>query len=80
MKHSFKTTGTCSKNINFDLEDGTIHNLSFDNGCEGNLRALSILAEGMDAKELVEKLKGLKCGKRSTSCADQFAKAIEQFS
>jgi len=80
MKHSYETTGTCSKRINFELEDGKIHGLSFENGCNGNLKALGILTEGMDAAELVRKLKGLKCGNRDTSCADQLARAVEQFS
>jgi uncharacterized protein (TIGR03905 family) len=78
MKYSYKTTGTCSTRIDFELADGKIHKLSFEDGCNGNLKALGILAEGMDAVELARKLKGLKCGKRNTSCADQLAGAIEQ--
>ena len=80
MKYSYETTGTCSSRIDFELEDGKIHRLSFEDGCNGNLKALGILAEGMDAAELARKLKGLKCGERGTSCADQLARAIERFS
>ena len=79
MTYSYETSGTCSSRINFELSDGKIHRLSFENGCNGNLKALGILAEGMDAAELARKLKGLKCGGRDTSCADQLARAIEQF-
>ena len=75
----YKTSGTCSTNIRFDLRDGRVHSLSFEDGCDGNLKALGILAEGMDAAELVKKFKGLRCGRRKTSCADQLAKAIERF-
>ena len=77
MKHSYKTTGTCSSRIDFELEDGKIHRLSFVNGCNGNLKAIGILAEGMDAAEVARKLKGVECGGRGTSCADQLARAIE---
>ena len=80
MKYSYETNGTCSSRIDFELEDGKIHRLSFEDGCNGNLKALGILTEGMDAAELARKLKGLRCGQRSTSCADQLARAIEHFS
>jgi len=73
----YKTKGTCSSKIHFELKDGKVHDISFEDGCNGNLKALSILAEGMDAKELVSKLKGLQCGKRKTSCSDQLACAVE---
>jgi uncharacterized protein (TIGR03905 family) len=76
--HNYKTNGTCSSEINFDLRDGKVHAVSFEGGCNGNLKALSILAEGMDAQELVKKLKGVRCGKRDTSCADQLATGILQ--
>jgi uncharacterized protein (TIGR03905 family) len=79
MTYSYETNGTCSSRIDFELEDGKIHRLSFEDGCNGNLKALGILAEGMDAAELARKLKGLKCGQRDTSCADQLARAIERF-
>jgi uncharacterized protein (TIGR03905 family) len=77
--HEYKTSGTCAAKICFDLSEEKIHNISFEDGCDGNLKALGILAEGMDAKELVKKLKGLRCGRRKTSCADQLARAVEQF-
>jgi uncharacterized protein (TIGR03905 family) len=76
--HTYETNGTCSSEINFDLREGKVHSVSFEGGCNGNLKALSILAEGMDAQELVKKLKGVQCGKRGTSCADQLATGILQ--
>jgi len=62
--------------IRFDIKDGKIKSLSFENGCDGNLKALSILLEGMDAAEAAKKLKGLDCDSRGTSCADQLSLAI----
>jgi uncharacterized protein (TIGR03905 family) len=76
--YTYKTNGTCSSEINFDLRDGKVHSVSFEGGCNGNLKALSILVEGMDAQELVKKLKGVRCGKRETSCSDQLATGILQ--
>ena len=76
--HEYKTKGTCSKKINFELRDGKVHSVSFEDGCDGNLKALGILVEGMEAGELIQKLKGLRCGRKKTSCADQLAMAVEQ--
>jgi uncharacterized protein (TIGR03905 family) len=72
----YKTSGTCSSKIHFELRDGKVHSVSFEDGCDGNLKALGILVEGMDAGELVKKLKGLRCGGKKTSCADQLAAAV----
>ena len=72
----YNTKGTCSKKIQFELREGKVHSVSFENGCEGNLKALGLLVEGMDAGELVAKLKGLQCGTKKTSCADQLATAV----
>jgi uncharacterized protein (TIGR03905 family) len=74
----YKTKGTCSKKINFELLDGKVRSVSFENGCDGNLKALGVLVEGMDAAELVKKLQGLRCGRKETSCADQLAAAVAQ--
>jgi len=73
-----KTSGTCSTKIYFDIKDGKVGGISFENGCDGNLKALSVLAEGMDADELIAKLRGIRCGSKKTSCADQLALAIER--
>ncbi|MCL1958909.1 MAG: TIGR03905 family TSCPD domain-containing protein [Spirochaetes bacterium] len=75
--YEYYTKGTCSKKIRFEIENGKLHSVSFEDGCNGNLKALGILVEGMDARETAQKLKGLCCGKRGTSCGDQLARAIE---
>jgi uncharacterized protein (TIGR03905 family) len=75
----YKTKGTCSSKITFSVEDEKIRSVSFKDGCEGNLKALSVLVEGMDGRELIKRLKGIQCGKRETSCADQLAQAVDKF-
>lgn len=78
MKHTYKTRGTCATQITFEIEDGILHNVSFTNGCNGNLKAISKLTEGKDAKEIAELLKGNTCHTKGTSCADQLSRAIEE--
>lgn len=76
--YRFNTKKVCCRQVRFDLEDGEIHNVQFlGGGCEGNLRALSTLLEGSDARKTMETLRGTPCGKRGTSCSDQLAMAIE---
>lgn len=75
---TYKTSGTCSQLINFDLVDGTVSNVSFVGGCNGNLQGIGKLVEGMKAEDVINRLKGIKCGMRPTSCPDQFAKALEE--
>ena len=75
----YEPTGVCATRIRFDINNGKIHSLSFEDGCDGNLKALGILLEGMDAGEAVEKLKGIDCDDRGTSCADQLALAILKY-
>jgi uncharacterized protein (TIGR03905 family) len=74
----YTTRGTCSSKIKFDIRDGKVYSVSFEDGCNGNLKALSILVEGMAVSELVEKLRGIDCGGRGTSCSDQLARAVAQ--
>ena len=76
--YEYKPKKTCSTNIRFDIIYNKLHSVYFEDGCEGNLKALGILVEGMDAGEAAEKLKGITCGKKGTSCADQLSKAIEE--
>lgn len=73
----YKTSGTCSQMISYDLEDGIVKNVSFLGGCNGNLKGIGSLVEGMKAEDVIEKLKGIKCGMKSTSCPDQLARALE---
>lgn len=77
MTHTFRPRGVCSISIKFDLNDGIISNVSFIGGCDGNLKAISKLVNGMEAKRVIEILKGNNCRNRGTSCADQLAIAIE---
>ena len=79
MKHyTYKTSGTCSTEINFDIEDNKIYNLTFTNGCNGNLKGIASLVEGQDKDEVIKKIKGIKCGFKNTSCPDQLSKALEK--
>ena len=76
----YEPEGVCSTKIKFDISEGRIHNISFEDGCEGNLKAISILLENMETGELIKKLKGVQCEDRGTSCADQLARAVEKYS
>ena len=78
MSFTYKTKGTCSQVITFDInDDGNLENVSFTGGCNGNLKAISRLVQGRNAKDVADMLRGNTCGPRSTSCADQLAQAIE---
>ena len=77
MEFQYKTKGTCSQLIQFELDGNVVHNVRFIGGCNGNLKAVSILVEGMTVEEIEEKLKGNTCGFRNTSCADQLAIAVK---
>jgi len=78
MRHTFRTRGVCATTINFDLEDGIVSDVSFVGGCNGNLKAISRLVEGMEAEKVIEILSGNTCGFKKTSCADQFAIALSE--
>jgi len=77
--YSYKTKGVCSKNIDFEIVDNKITEIGFTGGCAGNLLGISTLVKGMDVQEAIKKLKGIKCGDKSTSCPDQLALALEEF-
>lgn len=78
MKYNYKTKGTCSRSIQFELNNGIISNVSFEGGCNGNLKGISALAEGKKAEDVIESLRGIRCGFKSTSCPDQLAKALTE--
>lgn len=78
MEYVYKTSGTCSTEIRFDINDDIITNIRFTNGCNGNLKAISKLLEGKSVDYIEEKLLGNLCGMRNTSCADQLAKAVRE--
>ncbi len=76
---TFKTEGTCASHIHFDIEDGKVVALQFQGGCPGNAIGLSSIAKGMDIDELIEKVRGIKCGNKHTSCPDQLAMALTEW-
>ena len=78
MEYVYKTSGTCSTEIRFDINDDIITNIRFTNGCNGNLKAISKLLEGKTVDYIEDKLLGNLCGNRGTSCADQLAKAVRE--
>ena len=75
MTYTYKTSGTCSSRIDFSLEDGRLHNVTFTGGCNGNLKAIPKLVQGLTVEQVEEKLSGISCSGRPTSCGDQLAKA-----
>lgn len=74
--YDYKTENTCSQLISLDLDGDVVHNVKFTGGCNGNLKAIPILIEGMTVGEVSQKLSGVICGRRPTSCADQLARAV----
>lgn len=79
MKYEYKPVGVCSKKFVIEIEDGVIKNLEIIGGCPGNTIGISHLVKGMKVDEAIEKLKGIKCGFKGTSCPDQIALALEEF-
>ena len=77
---TYKTKGTCSRSIEFDVENGILQNVRFKDGCDGNLQGLSNLVKGMKIEDVIERLRGIDCGGKGTSCPDQLSKALEAFS
>lgn len=78
MKYTYKTKGTCSREITFELEDGIVKDVSFFGGCNGNLQGISKLVEGEKAEDVIARLEGIKCGFKQTSCPDQLAAALKE--
>lgn len=77
MDYQYNPRGVCSRSIRFSIRDGKLHDVSFVGGCNGNLKAIGKLVEGMPAEEYIRILKGNTCGMRPTSCTDQLARAVE---
>ena len=78
MTYNFRTKGVCSQKITFNLENGIVSDVSFYGGCNGNLKGIAKLVEGMKAEDVIEKIKGTTCGFKRTSCPDQLATAHEE--
>ncbi len=78
MEYSYTPKGVCSRKINFEIEDGIVRNIRFAGGCSGNTQGVCRLAEGMKAEDIVNRLSGIRCGFKGTSCPDQLAKAVAE--
>ena len=74
---TYKTSGTCSQQLLFDIQDGKLKDVQFIGGCNGNLKGNSSLVEGMDVDEVIARLEGTTCGSKATSCPDQLAQALK---
>ena len=77
MEYRYKTHGTCSREIAFEVEDGKVKNVQFFGGCNGNLKGIGALVEGMEVAEVIRRVEGIRCGMKSTSCPDQLAQALK---
>ena len=77
MYFEYKTRGTCSRAIQFEVENNTLKNVNYIGGCHGNLQGIAALVEGMNVDEVISRVKGIRCGMKVTSCPDQLAKALE---
>ena len=77
MKFEYKTKGTCSQMIFFEVEDHKIHNVEYMGGCNGNLQGIGRLVEGMDIDDVIRRIEGIRCGGKPTSCPDQLATALK---
>lgn len=78
MAYHYRTKGVCARNITFDIVDGTVTNVTFDGGCNGNTQGLSRLIEGMSVEEAIRRMEGIRCGFKNTSCPDQLAQALKE--
>ncbi len=78
MRYTYKTNGTCSRAINFDVNEGIVSNVEFVGGCSGNTKGISALVEGMRVEDVIDRLKSIKCGFKTTSCPDQLAIALSK--
>ena len=78
MQYEYKTKGTCSQRIFFEIEDGKLKNVQFLGGCNGNLKGICALVEGMDVEEVISRVQGIHCGMKPTSCPDQLATALKE--
>lgn len=77
MKYQYLTTGTCSRIIDFEVENGIVKDVIFTGGCHGNLQGIGALVKGMKIEDVISKLEGIRCREKSTSCPDQLAQALK---
>lgn len=76
MHYEYIPRGVCSRKIAFDIEDGKLRNVTYEGGCNGNLKGIGALVEGMDVNECISRISGIRCGMKRTSCPDQLAQAL----
>lgn len=79
MEATYITKGTCSRKIHFTVEDNKLKSLSFEGGCNGNLKGIAALCIGMDIDEIIDRLESITCGFKPTSCPDQLAQALKEY-
>ncbi len=77
QEYNYKTKGVCSKRIQFAVEKGVLAKVRFESGCDGNLQGISRLVEGMTVAEVIQRLQGIRCNGKNTSCPDQLARALQ---
>ncbi|MBQ2785568.1 MAG: TIGR03905 family TSCPD domain-containing protein [Oscillospiraceae bacterium] len=78
MQFEHQNKGTCSRSVLFDIEDGKVKNVQYFGGCNGNLKGIGALVEGMEVDEAIRRLEGIQCGMKATSCPDQLAQALKE--
>ena len=78
MKYHYKTSGTCSRGIEIEINNGIISSVSFNGGCHGNTQGIASLVAGMAPQQVIDRLGGIQCGAKGTSCPDQLAKALQE--
>ena len=78
MQYEYKTKGTCSQRIFFEIEDGILKSVQFVGGCNGSLQGISSLVDGMAVQDVISKIEGIRCGMKPTSCPDQLAAALKE--
>ncbi len=77
--YQYNTQGVCARSIYFEVDEGKVRNVSFLGGCNGNLKGIGALVEGMDIDEIITRLEGITCGSKKTSCPDQLARALKAY-
>ena len=78
MVYTYRTHGTCSRAIRFEVDGGIVKNVGFEGGCNGNLKGIAALVEGMKIDDVIERVEGIRCGFKNTSCPDQLAQALKE--
>ena len=78
MVYKYSTRGTCSRSIEFELDGGVVRNVRFEGGCNGNLKGIGAIVDGMKAEDVIARLESIRCGFKSTACPDQLAQALRK--